>query len=64
MNKENCVVYSSTDVRKLLGLGRNTLYKFLEKVYHSQKPFKVIKIGNIYKIPKEPFDRWINQFNL
>ncbi len=61
MNNVNCVVYSSSDIKRLLGLGRNALYKFLEETYQSQSPFKVIKIGKIYKVPKESFDNWLNQ---
>lgn len=53
-------VYDPSDIQDLLGLGRTTLYEFLEKVYKEQKPFTVIKVGRLYKIPKGPFNRWIS----
>lgn len=53
-------VYSAEDVQQILGIGRSKVYDYLEKVYKQKKPFRVIKIGRIYRIPKEPFDKWIN----
>lgn len=53
-------IYSTEDVQQMLGVGRSKIYSFLETVYKKQEPFKVIKIGRIYRIPKEPFDKWIN----
>ena len=35
------------------------IYEFLEDVYKNQQPFIVIKIGKLYKIPKEPFDKYL-----
>ena len=53
-------VYSASEVQKILGLGRNILYNYLDEVYKKQTPFRVIKIGKIYKIPKTSFDSWLN----
>ncbi len=60
MNTENKKVYSISEVQKLLELGRTRVYKFLEEVYKSQEPFRVIKIGKLYRIPKDSFDQWLN----
>ena len=35
-------------------------YVFLEKVYEDQAPFKVIKIGKLYRVPKKSFDEWLD----
>lgn len=59
MNTEK-KVYSAVEVQKILGLGRNILYNYLDDVYKKQYPFRVIKIGKIYKIPKLSFDNWLN----
>lgn len=53
-------VYSAEDIQQLLGVGRSKVYEYLEKVYKDQKQFRVLKIGRIYRIPKDSFDRWIN----
>lgn len=53
-------VYDVCDIQKILGLGRTKAYEFLEEVYYKKKPFAVIKIGKLYKVPKEPFDLWVN----
>lgn len=53
-------VYDAGDVQKLLGIGRSKVYEFLEEVNEKQEPFRVLKIGRIYRIPKDSFDRWIN----
>ena len=59
MNEVN-KVYSPREIHKMLGLGKESVYGFLEEVYMNKKPFIVIKIGKLYKIPKEPFNRWLN----
>jgi len=63
MNTENKKVYSISDIQKLLGLGRTKTYNFLEEVYKNQEPFRVIKIGKLYRIPKDSFDKWLNSSN-
>lgn len=61
-NKLEKKVYSASEIQKILGLGRNRLYEFLEKTYKEQSPFRVLKFGKIYKIPKQPFDNWLNNY--
>lgn len=53
-------VYDVIEIQEILGIGRSKVYEFLEKVFKDQKPFLVIKIGKLYKVPKESFDKWIN----
>lgn len=53
-------VYDADDIQKLLGIGRSKAYAFLDEVYEKQKPFRVIKIGRLYRVPKETFDKWLN----
>lgn len=60
MNNENQLVYDVTDIQKILGLSRSKVYLWLEEVYKAKLPFRVIKIGKLYKIPKDSFDKWIN----
>lgn len=59
MNNENQLVYDVTDIQKILGLSRSKVYLWLEEVYKAKLPFRVIKIGKLYKIPKDSFDKWI-----
>ena len=56
----NKMVYSADDIQKILGLGRSMTYTFLEKVFFEQKPFKVLKVGKLYRVPKKGFDEWLN----
>ena len=53
-------VYDAEDLQKLLGIGRSKAYTFLDEVYENQKPFRVVKIGRLYRVPKEAFDKWLN----
>lgn len=53
-------VYGAEDLQKILGIGRSKIYVFLNEVYKNKEPFRVIKIGKNYRIPKESFDRWLN----
>ena len=63
MNTENKQVYSISEIQKLLGLGRTKTYNFLDEEYKKQEPFSVIKIGKLYRIPKDSFDKWLNSSN-
>lgn len=54
-------VYDTNDIQKILGLGRNKTYYFLEEVYKKKKPFIVSKIGKQYRVPKIPFDKWFEE---
>lgn len=60
MNNENQLVYDVSDIQKILGLSRSKVYLWLEEVYKAKLPFRVIKIGKLYKIPKDSFDKWID----
>ena len=53
-------VYDIEDIQNLLGIGRNTAYSLVEQTYEKQKPFRVIKIGKMYRIPKQSFDKWLS----
>ena len=52
-------VYEAEDIQKLLGLGRSKTYEFLDEVFQKQEPFRVIKIGKLYRIQCDLFDRWL-----
>ena len=56
-------VYDAEDIQKLLGIGRSKAYAFLDEAYEKQKPFRVIRIGRLYRVPKEAFDRWLRGGN-
>jgi len=53
-------VYDIKDIMSIMGLGRSSAYAWIKQVYTDQKPFRVIKVGTTYKIPKKSFDAWLN----
>lgn len=55
--------YNAKDIQKILGIGRSRAYEYLKEVEESGKPFKVIKIGTVYKIPIISFNNWINKIS-
>lgn len=55
-----CEVYFPEDIQAFLGLGRSKTYDYLKEVYNNKSPFRVIKIGKLYRVPKLSFDNWIN----
>lgn len=57
---DTAVVYFAQDIQKLLGIGRSRCYTYLEEVYKKQEPFRVIKIGKLFRVPKQSFDNWLN----
>lgn len=60
MNNDMQLVYDASDIQKILGLSKSKVYLWLEEVYKEQMPFRVIKIGKLYRIPKESFDEWLS----
>lgn len=60
MNNSNKKVYEVDEIREILGVGRTKMYDYIKEVYKTQTPFKVIRIGNVYRIPKASFDKWID----
>ena len=62
IDKLNMEVYNPNEIKIILKLSRSTLYTFLDEVYRNQKPFKVLKVGKLYKIPKDSFDNWVKGY--
>lgn len=53
-------VYLASDIQKALSLGRSKTYQFLDEVYRKQEPFRVIKVGKLFRVPQKSFDEWID----
>lgn len=53
-------VYSVADIQCILDISRSKAYEYVRKVYREGKPFRVIKVGDNYRILKESFEAWIN----
>ena len=53
--------YDIEDIQEILGIGRNAAYSFVQKAYKEKTPFRVIKIGKLYRITKVSFDKWISE---
>ena len=54
-------VYLAGDIQRILGIGKSKSYTFLEEIYKQQNPpFRVLKIGKLFRVPKSSFDQWLN----
>lgn len=58
-NKEK-IFYTAIEVQKILELSRSRVYIFLDEVYRRGDPFKIIKVGKLYRVQKKSFDNWLN----
>ena len=48
-------------IQRMLGIGKSKAYTFLEDVYKQKNPpFRVLKIGKLFRVPKKGFDEWLN----
>ena len=47
-------VYTVSEIKELLGIGKNQAYKLCKS-----QEFPVRKVGSTILIPKEPFDKWL-----
>lgn len=54
-------MYSPDEVSAILMKGRSATYDFIKKVYEDGEPFRVIKVGKAYRIPKKSFDAWLDK---
>ena len=59
--QEDSQVYVPEDLQIKLKMCKSTVYEFLKHVYEDGEPFRVIKIGKLYRIPKKSFDEWLGQ---
>lgn len=57
---ETTKVYLASDIQRALSLGRSKTYQFLEEVYQKQEPFRVIKVGKLFRVPQKSFDEWLD----
>lgn len=48
-------VYTVAEIREILGISKNAAYNFIKY----NPPFKVVKIGETYRISKTSFDKWL-----
>ena len=53
--------YDVDDIQRLLGLCRSKAYTYPDEVYRKQEPFRVIKIGKLFRVPKQSFDNWLDR---
>jgi len=54
------MVYDLADIQRMLKIGRTASYDFIAKVYKEGSPFPVLRVGSMYRIPKERFDMWLS----
>gem|GEM_PF-514920 len=54
------MVYDLADIQRMLKIGRTASYDFIAKVYKEGNPFPVLRVGSMYRIPKEKFDMWLS----
>ena len=60
ISKEEERVYLAEDIQKILNIGRSKTYEYLKEVFKTQEPFRVVKIGKLFRVPKRSFDDWIS----
>lgn len=52
-------ILSVEDIQEVLQVGKNSAYDLVKKAYENKSPFPVIKIGRLYRVPKQKFMDWI-----
>lgn len=55
-------VYYPAEIKVILGISKSRVYTFLAEIYKQKNPpFKVIKIGKLFRVPKRSFDEWLTK---
>ena len=55
MDKKVSAVYNVKDIMELLNISRTSTYNLMKT-----NSFPVVRIGTTIRIPKEPFEEWMN----
>ena len=63
MAENKCLFYDAKEVFAMLGLKESKGYTYLDKAMATGKPFAVIRIDKLYRIPKESFDARMKHVN-
>ena len=53
-------LYTAEDIQGILGIGRTKAYEIIRDAYKKKGPFRVIRIGHLYRVHRESFENWIN----
>lgn len=59
MNK----VLTAKDIQEILGVCEKTAYSLIQQSLKRGDMFKVIKVGRLYKIPRDPFLNWLDNWD-
>ena len=59
--KANLDTYTAEEIMAILKIGETTAYTLIRDAYKNNKYFKVLKVGKLYRIPKQSFDNWFVQ---
>ena len=55
-------VYYPAEIKEILGISKSRVYTFLDEIYKAKNPpFRVIKVGKLFRVPKRSFDEWLTQ---
>ena len=57
-DKVECGMYTVEEIAKILKIGKNTAYRLI-----NERNFPVKRIGNVIRIPKQPFDEWLKKID-
>ena len=63
MAENKSLFYDAKEVMEMLDLKKSKGYTYWDKTMATGKPFAVIRIDKLYRIPKESFDAWMKQIN-
>lgn len=61
--KYNKKVLTVKEIQSILQISQKTAYNLVRQALTTGDLFKVIKIGNRYKIPTESFLNWLDQMD-
>ena len=59
--KANLDTYTAEEIMAILKIGETTAYALIRDAYKNNKYFKVLKVGKLYRIPKQSFYNWFVQ---
>ena len=60
-NYDEIETYTAEEIMQILKIGKTAVYDLIKDSYKNNKNFKVLKIGKLYRIPKNSFCNWFSE---
>ena len=52
--------YRISDIHEIMGISMHKTRDWIKQVYYNGEPFRVLRVGTLWLLPKMEFDDWLD----